>query len=85
MVSEVGRTISSSSSLASGSTTTPFPSGSFIRRWCVTTAHSLANPATCSASRLKKDFGMNRGKYAFCTPVSLNMPSSIPCIFSHMA
>ena len=58
MVSEVGRTMSSSSSFASGSTTTPLPPGSFIRRWCVTTAHSFANPATCSASRLKKDLGM---------------------------
>ena len=32
---------------------------------CVTTAHSLANPSTCSASFSKKDLGINNGKYAF--------------------
>ena len=33
-----------------------------------TTAHSFANPSTCSASFDKKLFGMNRGKYAFWVP-----------------
>ena len=33
-----------------------------IRRWWVTTAHSLANPSTCSASRLKNDLGIKSGK-----------------------
>ena len=64
MVSDVGRTIISSSSFESGSTTTPFSESAFKRVW-VTTAHSLANPSTCSASFAKKDLGINKGKYAF--------------------
>ena len=44
-----------------------------------------AKPATCSASRLKKDLDMKSGKYAFCAPVSLNLVSSILCIFSQIA
>ena len=85
MVSDVGRMISSSSSFASGSTMTPLPAGSFFNLWWVTTAHSLAKPSTCSASRLKNDFGINSGKYAFWWPVSLNILSSCCCIFSQIA
>ena len=46
MVSDVGRTISSSSSLASESTITPLPSSAFLNGNGVTTAHSLAKPST---------------------------------------
>ena len=46
MVSEVGRTISGSSSGLAG---TSLPS-SILRRECVTIAISLAKPSTCSAS-----------------------------------
>jgi hypothetical protein len=48
MVSLVGRTTAGSSS-------------SFPPAW-VTTASSGLNPSTCSASRLKYDSGMKRGK-----------------------
>ena len=60
IVSEVGRTISGSSSfaLASGST----PPSTDLSRWCVTTAHSFANPSTCSASLERKETGMSSGK-----------------------
>jgi hypothetical protein len=62
-VSEVGRTISSSSRRDSGSGTTPDASCPVaLRRVCVTIAHSLAKPSTCSASFARKDLGMNRGK-----------------------
>ena len=60
MVSEVGRTISGSSSLAVGSTSS-LPS-TVRRRWWVTTAISLAKPSTWSASLARKLIGMNRGK-----------------------
>ena len=43
-VSDVGRTITSSSSLDSGSTTIPLFSSDF-KRVCVTTAHSFAKPS----------------------------------------
>ena len=33
----------------------------------------------------KNDLGIKSGKYAFCTPVSLNIPSSTSCIFSQIA
>ena len=61
-VSEVGRTMSGSSSSASGSGSTPLPSSRSFKRWCVTTAHSLAKPSTCSASFERKETGMRRGK-----------------------
>ena len=84
IVSLVGRTISGSSSCAEGAgRKPPFPSGS--SRWCVTTAHSLANPSTCSASFSRKLSGMNSGKYAFSCPVALNIPSSPRCMFSQIA
>ena len=35
---------------------------SFFRRWCVTTAISLAKPSTCSASLAMKLIGMKSGK-----------------------
>ena len=60
MVSDVGRTIISSSSLESGSTERP--SFSAINFEWVTTAHSLAKPSTCFASFSKKLFGIKRGK-----------------------
>ena len=60
MVSDVGRTISGSSSLASGSGCSS-PSIIFSR-WWVTTAISLAKPSTCSASLAMKLKGMNSGK-----------------------
>ena len=53
IVSLVGRTISGSSSCADGAgRSPPLPSGS--SRWCVTTAHSLANPSTCSRFLLQE-------------------------------
>ncbi len=60
MVSEVGRTISGSSSSAVGSGCS-LPSISFSR-WWVTTAISLAKPSTCSASLAMKLSGTNSGK-----------------------
>ena len=65
IVSDVGRTISGSSSSAPGSGSTPLlPSASVVERsrWCVTTAHSLAKPSTCSASLERKETGMKSGK-----------------------
>mmetsp|Transcript_6106 Transcript_6106/g.19152 ORF Transcript_6106/g.19152 Transcript_6106/m.19152 type:complete len:396 (+) Transcript_6106:168-1355(+) len=62
IVSDVGRTMSGSSSRASGSGSTPVPPGTARRRWCVTTAHSLAKPSTCSASFERKETGMRSGK-----------------------
>ena len=59
-VSDVGRTISGSSSSAVGSTTS-LPS-SAISRWWVTTAISLAKPSTCWASLAKKPSGISSGK-----------------------
>lgn len=38
----------------------PFPNPT--HRWCVTTAHSLAKPSTCSASLLRNERGMKSGK-----------------------
>jgi hypothetical protein len=58
MVSLVGRMISGSSSGLSG--TSPFSPGT--RREWVTTAHSIANPSTCSASLARKLTGMSSGK-----------------------
>ena len=53
IVSLVGRTMSGSSSLADGAgRRPPLPSGS--SRWCVTTAHSLAKPSTCSRLLLQE-------------------------------
>ena len=69
-VSDVGLTITSSSSLDSGSTTMPFSPSDF-KRVCVTTAHSLAKPSIGSASFARKDFGIKSGKYALTCPVSL--------------
>ena len=63
-VSDVGRTMISSSSFDSGSTTTPFSASDF-NLVCVTTAHSFAKPSTCSASFARNDLGINKGKYAF--------------------
>jgi hypothetical protein len=59
--SEVGRTASRSSS-------------SFVPA-SVTHATSGSNPSTISFSRSRYDSGMNMGKYAFCTPLSLNFAS----------
>ena len=33
-----------------------------LSRWCVTMAHSLANPSAISSSLARKDLGMNSGK-----------------------
>mmetsp|Transcript_25646 Transcript_25646/g.61787 ORF Transcript_25646/g.61787 Transcript_25646/m.61787 type:complete len:331 (+) Transcript_25646:617-1609(+) len=85
IVSLVGRTMRGSSSLLSGSGSSPLPSGSTRSLWCVTTAHSLANPSTCSASLERKDWGMNSGKYAFCVPVALMRLSSSSRRDSQMA
>ena len=85
IVSEVGRTISGSSSSASGSASTPPPPSIERSRWCVTTAHSLAKPSTCSASLLRKDTGMKSGKYAFWAPAALMRLSSSSRRFSHSA
>jgi len=82
IVSDVGRTISGSSSSPAGSSLPSLPGAS---RWWVTTAHSFANPSTCSASFWKYDSGMNSGKYAFSWPVALNMPSRTRWQFSHSA
>ena len=60
--SEVGRMTRGSSSSDLGSGTSPRPSELAMRRECVTTAHSLAKPSTCSASFSRKRLGMNRGK-----------------------
>ena len=79
IVSLVGRTMSGSSSSPAG--TRP-PPGFASSRWCVTTAHSFANPSTCSASFSKKESGMKSGKYAFTCPVSLNIRSRSRCTFS---
>mmetsp|Transcript_45647 Transcript_45647/g.92134 ORF Transcript_45647/g.92134 Transcript_45647/m.92134 type:complete len:221 (-) Transcript_45647:515-1177(-) len=86
-VSEVGRTTRGSSSLAAGSAISPplAESGSLVSLWCVTTAHSFANPSTCSASFDKKLRGMNKGKYAFCAPVALILSSSSHRSESHTA
>src|ERR1041385_4263847 len=67
IVSEVGRTTSGSSSADVGSTAmASLPCLPVARsRVCVTSATSLANPSTCSASLARKLIGMNRGKYAF--------------------
>mmetsp|Transcript_13168 Transcript_13168/g.39337 ORF Transcript_13168/g.39337 Transcript_13168/m.39337 type:complete len:215 (+) Transcript_13168:1131-1775(+) len=75
IVSDVGRMIKGSSSSAGGAGRSP-PSPSLARRWCVTTAHSLAKPSTCSASFDKKLRGMRSGKYAFSAPVALIRASS---------
>jgi hypothetical protein len=61
IVSDVGRTMSGSSSTASGSAMSAPPSPA-TSRWCVTTAHSLAKPSTCAASFSRSDFGMKSGK-----------------------
>jgi len=63
IVSLVGLTITSSSSLELGSGVNE-PSSSVVNLECVTIAHSLANPSTCSASLLRKDLGIKSGKYA---------------------
>ena len=59
IVSLVGRTTSGSSSSPAGISLPPGPAS---RRWCVTTAHSLAKPSTCSASFSRKESGMKSGK-----------------------
>jgi hypothetical protein len=60
IVSDVGRMISGSASSAPGS---GFSSPSIcFRRWCVTTAISLAKPSTCSASLAKNASGISSGK-----------------------
>ena len=88
IVSDVGRTISGSSSSAPGSGSTPLlPSASVVERsrWCVTTAHSLAKPSTCSASFERKETGMKGGKYAFRQPVALIRASRSSRTASHSA
>ena len=86
-VSLVGRMTYSSSSRLSGSGTTftlP-PDSTCLRRWCVTIAHSLAKPSTCSASRARKLLGISSGKYALTCPSSLNFASRVRWMFSQMA
>src|SRR3989442_1721789 len=74
IVSDVGRTMSGSSSaeLGSGSPppAPPFPLAR--RRVCVTIATSFANPPTCSASRARKLCGGNSGEegFAFLFPLA---------------
>ena len=85
IVSLVGRTIKFSSNFESGSGIKPAPSSEILSLEWVTTAHSFANPSTCSASFDRNDSGIKSGKYAFWWPVSFNMPSSALRRFSQSA
>ena len=86
IVSEVGRITYGSASSPAGIILVLPVTGSFTasRRWCVTTAHSVANPSACSASFSKYDSGMSSGKYAFWWPVALKRRSSCCWINSQM-
>lgn len=70
IVSDVGRMASRSGSLESPAS--------------VTHATSGEKPSMCDDSFFKSDSGMNSGKYAFCTPRSLNPASKTSCNNSHI-
>src|SRR3989338_3163433 len=71
IVSEVGRITNGSASFSPPAVSTIASSGE--------------NPAKCSFSFLRSEYGMKRGKYTFWTPSALNQPSSTDWSFSQIA
>ena len=76
--------MTSSSSLEFGSGIKSVLSSFCLSLECVTIAHSLAKPSTCSDSLVKNYFGIKRGKYALVCPVFLNSISNAFLTLSHI-